>query len=251
MTITTQTYDDAVYKLVPAKPNREMKAAGAQQHDLEFLNYAEDVFVEMVANIPADLPGVVVHSGEPVGYFIKLKYPDGSYRYSYLTPNITSFQHPDSFLLYTHPAPVEVEQLQAGNMRLSGLLTIATFEREKLRQQVMTLKERENRHRSFLLDGLKQCGVSGGGPGWIEHTENGKLIRDTLSFEGEMHFGFELIASRFAELEAQPTPEAIVEWTRRACQVAVEDALNDEDDPLAAIELLDLSAIIQAAKEGR
>jgi hypothetical protein len=60
MTVITKSFDDAVYKLVPRKlpPNIGAFSIGSRDHDVEW--------AALLKEIPADLPGVVTHSEEPV-----------------------------------------------------------------------------------------------------------------------------------------------------------------------------------------
>lgn len=52
----------------------------------------------------------------------------------------------------------------------------------------------KERCRKMLLRQMKDLGLSDGNAGWIEHSnEDGEIVRDALSFEGELLFAFQVI----------------------------------------------------------
>ena len=69
-TTKTITFDPAVYKLVPIEPTEEMLREGRYSSDLPSSSDISfrDVYQSMHAAMPDDMPGVVVHSGEPCGW---------------------------------------------------------------------------------------------------------------------------------------------------------------------------------------
>jgi len=63
----------------------------------------------------------------------------------------------------------------------------------------------KERCRKMLLRHMKDLGLSDGNPGWIEHSdEGGKIVRDALSFEGELLFAFQVIGDA---LQAAPAAQ--------------------------------------------
>lgn len=63
----TVTYDPAVYKLVPVESDDEMIHAAAESGNLFRVDAMRSVDAA-IAVVPATLPGVVAHSGNPFGY---------------------------------------------------------------------------------------------------------------------------------------------------------------------------------------
>jgi hypothetical protein len=63
----TQTYDPAVYKLVPVDPTDEMTFIGQSLRYVP-INSIGTIYRAMLAAVPSDLPGVVTHSGEPAAF---------------------------------------------------------------------------------------------------------------------------------------------------------------------------------------
>ena len=50
-----------------------------------------------------------------------------------------------------------------------------------------------NKSHKLLIELLEGIGVGNGEQGYIEHCYKGKLIKDTLTFDGELILGFDAI----------------------------------------------------------
>jgi len=125
MTAITQSYDDAVYKLVP---NADALVG--------FSERAAVIINEFLEETPRDLPGVVTHSGEAEAYLGVNRVP-----------------------LYTHADPAEVEELRLRVAQLvaevnryqSGMANWKDAAEEKDRQFVAQLEESVERRMAALV----------------------------------------------------------------------------------------------------
>jgi hypothetical protein len=82
------------------------------------------------------------------------------------------------------------------------ICTSRSYEVQLKRKRQQT-DDRVERAHTLLLDLLKQAGISDGSRGWIQHDDHRRgLVKDALSFEAELLFGFEAIIEELNTLRA-------------------------------------------------
>ncbi|SRR6266404_280994 len=213
MTITTKTYDDAVYQLVPVRPSEEMRAVIRNEADIY---YSEDILLmNLLAVVPADLPGVVTHSGEPFCWWVggqagPICVEDAYYDSEKEAEEARDAQDYAKIKpLYLYPAPTEFEQLRQRVKELDACYTAI-----------------DEAH--WLSGGIVQRIT--------------RLIREHESKTTRIN-------ELEAQLAAQPTPEAIV---KAALEAAIE-LCKTYSYPVVIDRLKDIdpAVIIQAAKEDK
>src|SRR6266404_7391856 len=115
MTITTKTYDDALYKLVPIKILDDL----VQATEYHFEHPSMKAYNAAISD-STDLPGVVTHSGEPIVEDLTdtqiLSIGSKHFKKNHSTNPSTLGAYCDSVRAvisnYTYPALAEVEQLR-------------------------------------------------------------------------------------------------------------------------------------------
>lgn len=77
--------------------------------------------------------------------------------------------------------------------------------------QADRLREKIKRAHKLFVECMKEVGLGDGEIGWIEHSHEDKLVRDPLSLDGEILFGFEAIKealSRQSQSENDTPPQS-------------------------------------------
>jgi hypothetical protein len=119
MTITTKSFDDAVYKLVPVILLDQFPEQNMNNFDEDAVGLLNQWGIDIVLT-PADLPGVVTHSGESVEAALLSDCDEGTHPkygrgYFFTENSITP--------LFTHADPAEIEQLRQRVADLESTLT--------------------------------------------------------------------------------------------------------------------------------
>ena len=111
----TVTFDTNLHKIVPVDPTPEMSAAGFCVNEAE--HDPSGVYRAMLAAVPDDLPGVVVHSGEPVAWLRDTV--DGSF-FATTCPACEGYKGKND-PLFTHPPALPDTEWHDGKVETEGM----------------------------------------------------------------------------------------------------------------------------------